>query len=126
MRRTSESCAAAAPAAPNDFSLRSADKAYRKVIFDLQTLHLRRKKVLQAARVSVLECKRELGQTTRAVWLQNERSRLVLASSSVSLHKHAEGVVEHTTDSLEGEIAKLDARLPRLDTLDEAQVPYIN
>jgi len=52
---------------------RSADKAYRKVIFDLETLRLRREKTLQAARVSVLECRRELGQTTRAVWLQNER-----------------------------------------------------
>lgn len=105
---------------------RSADKAYRKVIFDLETLRLRREKTLQAARVSVLECRRELGQTTRAVWLQNERSRVVLASSSLSLHDHAESVVEHTTDSLEGEIAKLEARLPRLDTLDEGPVPYIN
>lgn len=105
-----------------------ADTAYRKAVFDLETLRIRREKTMAAAEASVLECQRELALTAQAIWLQAERVAIVCNGAAVSLHEHAESVVVKCIDNLDTELANSLGRLPstRSEDLDERPVPYVN
>ncbi|PWN44996.1 RhoGAP-domain-containing protein [Ceraceosorus guamensis] len=103
-----------------------ADKIYRKAIFDLETLRLRREKTVAAATRSAIECRKELYNTSQIVWLQSERAGLTLHSTAVNLHHLAEDIVAHANDHLDQEITRFEQRLPGLDLLDEGPIAYHN
>ncbi|CAO1635151.1 unnamed protein product [Sympodiomycopsis kandeliae] len=107
-----------------------ADKAYRRAIFDVETLSLRREKTLAAARTSVLDCRRELHLTSSESWLALNRNWQVLASAELSLARHCEEVLLGlgADGRMESELAILDRRLPVLggSGLDDEPVPYVN
>lgn len=100
-----------------------ADKAYRKAVFDLETMRMRRHKTIMAAKSSVLEARRELYLTCQAVWLQAERSVQTFANAQLSFSLHAEDILRGSLDHLDTEIKKLDQRIP---SVEAERVPYIN
>lgn len=100
-----------------------ADKIYRKVVFDLETLRLRREKTVSAARTSVLDARQELYHTCQAIWIQAERSLQILADAQISNSAQAEKVIEGSLDNLGNEIETLQTRLP---AVLEERVPYVN
>ncbi|KDN48220.1 RhoGAP-domain-containing protein [Tilletiaria anomala UBC 951] len=102
------------------------DRVYRKAIFDLETLRIRREKTIAAAIESCKECKRELSLTAQASWLQAERAGLLLSSSNVSLKTHAEEVVLKCTDALETEIRDFEETIPHIEQIIEDKVTYVN
>lgn len=103
-----------------------ADKAYRKAIFDLETLRLRRLRTLKAAAASVIECRTELAHTAQAVWLQSERSQIVLHNKSSGLHQHSEDLVKTALDDLDDELRSMEENLPGARTLEDKRVSYVN
>ncbi|KAJ1030072.1 hypothetical protein NDA16_000985 [Ustilago loliicola] len=103
-----------------------ADKAYRKAIFDLETLRLRRLRTLKAAAASVLECRSELAHTAQAVWLQSERSQIVLHNKGSGLHQHSEELVKIALDDFDQELKAMEANLPGVKTLEDNRVSYVN
>lgn len=88
-----------------------ADKAYRKAVFDLETLRMRRQKTLLAAKSSVVEARRELYLTCQAVWMQAEKSVQSLANNQLSFSLHAEDLLRDSLDRLGEELSKLDERI---------------
>ncbi len=102
------------------------DRAYRKAIFDVETLRIRRDKTVQAAIQSCIECKRELAYTAQASWLQAERAGLLWSGTTSSLKTHAEEVALHSTASLDLEIARFESSLPHPDDLTEDKATYVN
>lgn len=96
------------------------------MIFDLETLRLRRNKTLRAALASVVECRRELHLTCQAVWMQAERSGLVMASSHSSLRTHAEEVLQTSLVHLDDELVMVEKRLPSLSETHDSRVAYVN
>lgn len=100
-----------------------ADAAYRKAVFDLETLRLRREKTILAARASVLDARRELYRTCQAVWIQAEKSVQLLANAHINFSKHAEDFLYNALNSLEPELDSLDDRLPGVE---EERVRYVN
>lgn len=103
-----------------------ADKAYRKAIFDLETLRLRRLRTFKAAAASVLECKAELAHTAQAVWLQSERSQITLHSKGSGLHQHSEELVKIALEDFDQELKAMEANLPGAKTLEDSRVSYVN
>ncbi|KAE8234361.1 hypothetical protein CF326_g592 [Tilletia indica] len=103
-----------------------ADRAYRKAVFDLETLRIRRNKTLAAAVTSVVECRRELNRTAQVVLLQAERAALSTAHASVSVHDRTEEIVEKSVDSMAVEAAELESGLTAVMQDDEESVPYMN
>ncbi len=71
-----------------------ADKVYRKAIFDLETLRLRRLRTLRAAAASVTECRNELVHTAQAAWMQSERSQIALHDKGSGLHHYSEDLIK--------------------------------
>ncbi|KAK0555557.1 hypothetical protein OC845_000126 [Tilletia horrida] len=103
-----------------------ADRAYRKAVFDLETLRIRRSKTLAAAVTSVVECRRELNRTAQLVFLTAERAALSTAHASVSVHDRTEGIVEHSTQQMAIEVIEMESGLTAVISDDEETVPYIN
>ncbi|PWN51926.1 RhoGAP-domain-containing protein [Violaceomyces palustris] len=103
-----------------------ADKAYRKAIFDLETLRLRRQKTLAAAAASVIECRTELSHTAQAVWMQAERSLMASANAALRLREHGEFTVSHALDNLHSELKACESGLPSLKDIEEKPVTYHN
>ncbi|CAD6891026.1 unnamed protein product [Tilletia laevis] len=103
-----------------------ADRAYRKAVFDLETLRIRRNKTLAAAVTSVVECRRELNRTAQVVLLQAERAALSTAHASVSVHDRTEGIVENAVDSMAIEAVELESGLTAVMQDDEESIPYMN
>ncbi|MCO5565543.1 hypothetical protein L7F22_019217 [Adiantum nelumboides] len=100
-----------------------SDKAYRKAVFDLETLRMRRQKTLTAAKSSVVEARRELYLTCQAVWMQAEKSIQSLANNQLGFSLHAEDLLLGSLDNLGEELSKLDERI----ILPEGEkVSYIN
>ncbi|SJX60697.1 uncharacterized protein SRS1_11925 [Sporisorium reilianum f. sp. reilianum] len=103
-----------------------ADKAYRKAVFDLETLRLRRVRTLKAAAASVIECRTELAHTAQAVWLQSERSQIVLHNKGSGLHQHSEDTVKTVLADLDQELKSMEENLPGVKTLEDNRVSYVN
>ncbi|PWN18413.1 RhoGAP-domain-containing protein [Microstroma glucosiphilum] len=106
-----------------------ADKLYRRAIFDVETLALRRGKTLAAARTSVLACRRELSLVCHHAWLSLSRNWQNLATTESSLAMHfGESLLElGASDRLNDELLTLDSRLPILNNESEdGPVPYVN
>ncbi|KAK0539278.1 hypothetical protein OC834_000130 [Tilletia horrida] len=103
-----------------------ADRAYRKAVFDLETLRIRRSKTLSAAVTSVVECRRELNRTAQTVLLQAERAALSTAHSAVSVHDRTEEIVERAIGPMAIEAVELESGLTAVMQDDEEPVPYIN
>ncbi|CAO1625261.1 unnamed protein product [Parajaminaea phylloscopi] len=108
-----------------------ADKAYRKAVFDVETLSLRREKTLTAARSSVLDCRRQLFHLCSDSWRALLRSAHAVASSQVGLARDTEQLLASLREShnLEHELSVVDARLPFLDKTIGSQdgpVTYVN
>ncbi|PWN37561.1 RhoGAP-domain-containing protein [Meira miltonrushii] len=100
-----------------------ADKAYRKAVFDLETLRMRRQKTFMAAKSSVIEARQELYLTCQAVWMQAEKSIQSLANNQLSFSMHAENLLQGSLDRLGDELGKLEERI----VLPEGEkVPYIH
>ncbi|KAN0063053.1 hypothetical protein ACQY0O_004216 [Thecaphora frezii] len=102
------------------------DKSYRKAVFDLETSRLRRAKTIKAAATSVIECRNELAHTAQAVWMQSERSLIVLNSQSLSLHEHGVKLVQQALVDLDRELAELEQNLPNTKDLNEQRLNYVN
>lgn len=105
-----------------------ADKAYRRCIFDLETLALRREKTLQAARTSVLDCRQELFHLCSHAWLFLVQGKQYVGSNDASLAHHAELMLDNLRQPgiLEHELAVVDSRLPVLNSGEDGPAPYIN
>lgn len=88
-----------------------ADKAYRKAVFDLETLRMRRQKTLLAAKSSVIEARRELYLTCQAVWMQAEKSVQSLANNQLGFSMHAEDLLQGSLNKLGDELGRLEERI---------------
>lgn len=97
----------------------------RRCVFDLETLRIRREKILTAALTSAVECRKELAQTIQVVLSQAERSSMVVSSSLVSLHEHGEKLAESCLQNLDQDLALFERRLPPVEELDDP-VKYVN
>lgn len=107
----------------------SIDQLYRRAIFDVETLALRRGKTLAAARTSVLACRRELSLVCHHAWLSLSRNWQNLATTESSLALHfGESLLElGASDRLNDELLTLDSKLPILNSeSDDGPVPYVN
>ncbi|UZJ55308.1 hypothetical protein CBS101457_004628 [Exobasidium rhododendri] len=103
-----------------------ADQSYRKAVFDLETLRLRREKTISAAITSVIESRRELYLTCQAVWMQAERSSQVLTSAQSSMSTQAVQILSTSLETLEDELHLLETRVPSMSGVEEGRVPYVN
>lgn len=108
-----------------------ADKIYRKTVFDLETLALRRDKTLAAARSSVLGCRRELFFICSESWFSLARSLRTLGSTQNSLAHYTEEALMslRARGNLDHELAVIDARMPFLNSnvgSEDGPVPYVN
>lgn len=106
--------------------MEDADKAYRKAIFDLETLRLRRLRTIKAAAASVVECRSELALTAQAVWLQSERSMIVLHNKGSGLHQNSEEHVQSALSHFDTELKAMEENLPGIKTLEDKRVSYVN
>lgn len=108
-----------------------ADKAYRRAIFDLETLALRRDKTIAAARASVLQSRRELFDICSQAWLTLVHSMQGRSNAESSLAHQAEQIVLNLRgrEHLDDELAIIDARMPSLNTSptsNDGPVRYVN
>lgn len=103
-----------------------ADQAYRKAVFDLETLRLRREKTVSAAIASVVYARKELYLTCQAVWLQAERSNQILANDQIATSEQASQVIQRSLDNMDEELKRVESRVPSLAELHEDRIPYIN
>ncbi|WFD05076.1 hypothetical protein MVES1_000402 [Malassezia vespertilionis] len=107
--------------------MEESDKAYRKAIFDLETLRIRRRKALSAAASSILEWRRDLALTMSKVCVQHANDTLSIRTSIDSVHKHDEHLANHMLDGLENEQHICEEWLPNTRLLaPEDCVQYIN
>lgn len=104
-----------------------ADKAYRKAIFDLETLRIRLNKTFSAAVTSILEWRKELSVTMHRVCLQQVRDTMSIRSSIESVHKQDEQLALHMLDHLDSEQRMCEEWLPSTRSLvPEERVQYVN
>ncbi|KAL9940869.1 hypothetical protein V8E36_000357 [Tilletia maclaganii] len=103
-----------------------ADRAYRKAVFDLETLRIRRAKTLSAAVTSVVECRRDLNRTAQLAFLDAERAALHTAHAAVSVHDRTEQIVEGSEAAMANEVTELESGLAAVMQDDEGTVPYFN
>lgn len=103
-----------------------ADQAYRKAVFDLETLRLRRQKTVSAAIASVVDARRELYLTCQAVWLQAERSKQIFAKDQLATSEQASHVIQSSLDNMDEELKRVETRIPSLAELNEDRIPYVN
>ncbi len=92
----------------------------------LRHCDLRRLRTLKAAAASVVECRGELAHTAQAVWLQSERSMIVLHNKASGLHQHSEELVKTVLDDLDQELQSMEENLPGVKTLEDNRVSYVN
>jgi hypothetical protein len=100
-----------------------ADKAYRKAVFDLETLRMRRQKTITAAKASVLEARRELYLTCQAVWQQAGRSTNWLHNELIATNIDMDGILSGCLTSLDDELKQIEASMP---VTEDEPVSYIN
>ncbi|PWZ01366.1 hypothetical protein BCV70DRAFT_198795 [Testicularia cyperi] len=103
-----------------------ADKAYRRAIFDLETLRMRRARTLKAAAASVIDCRSELALTAQAVWTQSERSQIVMHNKGSGLHEHGAEVVKSALEGFEDELRSMEENLPSIRDVEDSRVSYVN
>lgn len=104
-----------------------ADKAYRKAIFDLETLRIRLNKTLGAAVTSILEWRKELAVTMNRACLSQVRDAMSTRSSIESVHKQDEQIALHMLDRLDAEQRMCEDWLPNTRSLlQEQRVQYVN
>lgn len=104
-----------------------ADRAYRKAIFDLETLRIRLNKTLGAAVSSLLEWRRELSVTMQRACLQHVRDSMALHTSMQASHQQDEQMAEHMLDHLDAEQQMCEDWMPNTRSLiQEQRVQYVN
>lgn len=107
--------------------MEEADKAYRKAIFDLETLRLRRNRALDAAVKSLLEWRRELAITMQNASLQHVRASTAIRTSIESVHQQDEQLAVRMLDHLEEEQKVCEEWLPSTRSLvQNERVKYVN
>lgn len=104
-----------------------ADRAYRKAIFDLETLRIRLNKTLAAANTSLLEWRKELAVTMHRACLQQVRDTMSIRTSIESVHKQDEQLALHMLDHLDAEQRMCEDWLPSTRSLvQEERMQYVN
>ena len=107
--------------------MEEAERAYRKAIFDLETLRIRRNKVLAAAGKSIMQWREGLAQTMQFTCMQQARDSVQMCTSLQNVHQHDEGVASRMLDMIEQEQAQFQANLPTLHQLTyEPPVQFVN
>ncbi|CCU98154.1 unnamed protein product [Malassezia sympodialis ATCC 42132] len=107
--------------------MEESDKAYRKAIFDLETLRLRRNKALEAAVKSLLEWRRELTVTMQNAALQYVQSSKAMRTSIESVHQQDEQLALRMLQDLDEEQRICEEWLPNTRTLvKNERVKYVN
>lgn len=107
--------------------MEEADRAYRKAIFDLETLRIRRDKTLAAAVKSILEWRRELSITMQQVSLQHVRAGMMIRTSIETAHKQDEQLALRMLDHLDEEQRLCEDWLPTPRMLAQNErVKYVN
>lgn len=104
-----------------------SDQAYRKAIFDLETLRIRRNKALDAAVKSLLEWRHELSITMQKVTLEHVRRTMAMRSSIEAVHEQDEQLALHMLDNFEEEQRVCEKWMPSTRTLiQNERVKYVN
>lgn len=104
-----------------------ADKAYRKAIFDLETLRIRLNKTLAAAATSILEWRKELAAVMHRACVKQVRDAMAIRASIDSVHKQDEQIALHMLDRLDAEQRMCEDWLPSTRSLvPEQRVQYVN
>ena len=107
--------------------MNEADQAYRKAIFDLETLRIRRNKALDAAVKSLLEWRRELSITMQKVTLEHVRRTMAMRSTIDSVHQQDEQLALQMLDNFEDEQKVCEKWMPNTRTLiHNERVKYVN
>ncbi|WFD29433.1 hypothetical protein MSPP1_000442 [Malassezia sp. CBS 17886] len=107
--------------------MEDADRAYRKAVFDLETLRIRRNKVLAAAASSLLDWRRELSDAMHKVCVQHAQDNLAMRASLDPVLRQDEQVATHMLDHLETEQQHCEERLPSARSLaDDEPMQYVN
>ncbi|WFC98218.1 hypothetical protein MYAM1_000943 [Malassezia yamatoensis] len=104
-----------------------ADKAYRKAIFDLETLRIRLTKTLAAAVTSILEWRKELAITMHKACLQQVHDSYTVRNSIETVHKQDEQIATRMLDRIDAEQRMCEDWLPSTRSLiQEQRVQYVN
>lgn len=107
--------------------MEESDKAYRKAIFDLETLRLRRNKALEAAVKSLLEWRRELTITMQNASLQHVHTSKAMRMSIDSVHQQDEQLALRMLKDLDEEQRICEEWMPSTRTLvKNERVKYVN
>lgn len=107
--------------------MEESDKAYRKAIFDLETLRLRRNKALEAAVKSLLEWRRDLTVTMQNASLQHVQLTKAMRTSIESVHQQDEQLALRMLQDLDEEQRICEEWLPNTRTLvKNERVKYVN
>jgi len=107
--------------------MEESDKVYRKAIFDLETLRLRRNKALDAAVKSLLEWRRELTVTMQNAALQYVHTSKAMRTSIESVHQQDEQLALRMLQDLDEEQRICEEWLPSTRTLvKNERVKYVN
>lgn len=104
-----------------------SDQTYRKAIFDLETLRIRRNKALDAAVKSLLEWRRELSITMQQVTLEHVRRKMAMRTSMDSVHQQDEQLALQMLDNFEEEQKVCEQWMPNTRALiQNERVKYVN
>lgn len=104
-----------------------AERAYRRGIFHLETLRIRRNKTLAAAATSILEWRRELVLTMKIACTQQAHDSAQITSTLQSVQQQDEQTAARMVEHLEQEQQHCEEWLPSVRSLvQEEPVQYVN
>ncbi|WFD36377.1 hypothetical protein MCUN1_003256 [Malassezia cuniculi] len=107
--------------------MEDAERAYRKAVFDLETLRIRRNKVLSAASKSIMQWRQGLAQTMQVVCAQQARDSMQMCTALQNVHQRDESVATHMLDSIEWEQSRFEETLPSVQLITrDTQVQFVN
>lgn len=102
--------------------MEESERTYRKAVFDLETLRIRRNKVLNAAAKSVMQWRQGLAHTMQAACAQQARDSIQMCNALQNVHERDETIAEHMLDTFDTEQARCEKALPNAQML-KADVP---
>ena len=107
--------------------MEESERTYRKAVFDLETLRIRRNKVLNAAGKSIMQWRQGLAHTMQTVCAQQARDSIQMCNALQNVHERDETIAEHMLDTFDAEQARCENALPNSQMLTaEEPVQFVN
>lgn len=107
--------------------MEESERTSRKAVFDLETLRIRRNKVLNAAGKSIMQWRQGLAHTMQTVCAQQARDSIQMCNALQNVHERDETIAEHMLDTFDAEQARCENALPNSQMLTaEEPVQFVN